>query len=293
VSERRWDPGWLLCCAAAAVVLLFLVLPLFIIIPISFSAGSYLEFPPPGWSVRWYAAYVGDRNWREATSLSLRVALATTVLATVLGTAAALPLARRRFRGQLAVLAFLYSPLVVPVIVTAIALYFFLAGVRLIGSFVGLLLAHTILALPFVIITVSAALRGFDESLEEAAMNCGATRLVTFTRVTLPLIAPGVLSGALFAFITSFDEIVITMFISGTHAVTLPKQMWDGIRDEVNPTIAAVASLLVGVSCGVLFLVNLFGRRAERLRSRRADAELAAAAEPAWPVPVAPEGRTR
>jgi putative spermidine/putrescine transport system permease protein len=245
--------------AFGAAVLAFLALPILIVIPISFSAAKYLTFPPPGWSTQWYARYFGSREWMTATWRSAEVALLTTAVATVLGTAAALAL-RRRFRGKSLVNLVILSPMVVPVIIVAIAIYGLYARLKLVGTIPGLVLAHTVLALPFVVVVVAASLRGFDETLERAAQNLGANRWQTFRLVTLPLIRPGVISAALLAFITSFDEIVIAIFISGARAPTLPKQMWDGIRTEIDPTVAAVSTLLIGVTTTVMIAITLVRR---------------------------------
>jgi len=250
-------------------IFLFLSLPVFIVLPISFSSAKYLQFPPKGFSLQWYEDYFSDRVWLSATFLSLRVATITMVLATVLGIMASLALVRGKFRGKSVIHAFLLSPMIIPVIIIAISVYFFFAKLRLIGTSLGLILAHTVLALPFVVVNVSATLRGFDETLERAAMSLGANRIKTFLKVTFPLIRPGVISGALFAFITSFDEVVIAIFISGAYAVTLPKQMWDGIRISLNPTIAAVSSILVCFSIALMLAIELLRRRMVRLRGEK------------------------
>jgi len=247
-----------------SLVLIFLMLPICIILPISFSASPYLEFPPRGFSLQWYYRYFQSSGWIDSTLLSIRVALVVTFLSTLIGTVASLGLARSRFRGKQVVNALIISPMVVPAIIIAVAFYFLFAGWRLIGTATGLILAHTVLALPFVVVNVTAALKGFDERLEQAAMNLGANRFQTFMRITLPLISPGVITGALFAFITSFDEIVVAIFIAGSRAATLPKQMWDGIRMEINPTTAAVSSLLVAVSVVLLLTVEMLRRSSEK-----------------------------
>jgi putative spermidine/putrescine transport system permease protein len=248
-------------------VFFYLILPICIILPISFSASPYLEFPPRGFSLQWYQRYFESSGWIDATVLSLQVAVVVTFFATVIGTAAALGLARGRFRGKQWIHALIISPMVIPAIIIAIAFYFLFAGWKLIGTPTGLILAHTVMALPFVVVNVTAALKGFDERLEQAAMNLGANRLQTFFRITLPLISPGVFTGALFAFITSFDEIVIAIFIAGSRAATLPKQMWDGIRMEINPTTAAVSTLLVSVSVILLLLVEWLRRYSEKKKN--------------------------
>lgn len=242
-------------------VLAFLALPLTVVVPISFSAAKYLTFPPPGWSTQWYERYFGSREWMSATGRSFEVALLTTLTATAVGTAAALAL-RRPFRGSSLVRLILLAPLVVPVIIVAIGIYGLYARLRMVGTLHGLVFAHTVLALPFVVVVVSATLRGLDGTLELAAQNLGANRWQTFRHVTLPLIRPGVASGALLAFITSFDEVVVAIFVSGTHAATLPKQMWDGIRTEIDPTVAAVSTLLIGVTTAVIGISAVIRLRA-------------------------------
>ncbi len=247
-------------------VLLYLIFPVFIVAPVSFSSAKYLQFPPPGWSLQWYQNYFERPGWVPATFVSIRVAIITTILATTLGTAASLALVRGRFPGKGAVNSFLVSPLVVPGIIVAIGVYFFYAQVRLVGNPLALALAHTALALPFVVTNVTATLHGFDERLEYAAMNLGANRWQTFRRVTLPIIRPGVFAGALFAFITSFDELIVALFVSGTGAVTLPRKMWDSLRQEIDPTIAAVSTVLIVVSIVVLFTAEMLRQRSERTR---------------------------
>jgi len=245
-------------------VFIFLMLPICIILPISFSTSPYLEFPPRGFSFQWYLRYFQSSGWIDSTLLSIQVALVVTFISTVIGTVASIGLARGRFRGKQAINALIISPMVVPAIIIAVAFYFLFAKWKLIGTATGLILAHTVMALPFVVVNVTAALKGFDERLEQAAMNLGANRFQAFMRITLPLISPGVITGALFAFITSFDEIVIAIFIAGSRAATLPKQMWDGIRMEINPTTAAVSSLLVAVSILLLLTVEMLRRSSER-----------------------------
>jgi putative spermidine/putrescine transport system permease protein len=264
---RGASPGKAALYAVTALVLAYLIFPVFVVVPVSFSSAKYLQFPPPGLSLQWYEKYLGRSDWTGATVLSLQVGLATAALATVLGTAAALALVRGRFWGRNAINSFLVSPLIIPSIIVAIGIYFFYARLQLIGSPAALVLAHTALAIPFVVVNVSATLYGFDERLEHAAMNLGANRWQTFTKVTLPLIRPGVFAGALFAFITSFDELIVALFISGTGAVTLPRKMWDGLRQEIDPTIAAVSSLQIGISVVVLVSAELLRQRAERLRT--------------------------
>jgi putative spermidine/putrescine transport system permease protein len=251
----------------AGLVLFYLILPILVVVPLSFSSASYLSFPPPGFSLRWYRNFFTRPDWLSSAWLSLWVGLAVTVLATTLGTPAAVALVRGRFVGKGLVNAFILSPLIVPGIIVAIGIYFFYARLGIVGSPIALVLAHTCLAVPFVVINVSATLYGFDEALEYAAMSLGASRWGAFRQVTLPLIGPGVVAGALFAFVTSFDELIVALFVSGTTAVTLPRRMWEGIRFEIDPTIAAVSTILIAFTGAVLLSAELLRRRSERLRS--------------------------
>ena len=188
-------------------VFLYLIMPIFIVIPMSFSSAMFLKFPPPGFSLQWYKNYLTSRDWIEATWISLRVASSTTLIATVLGTLLSFALVRGRFRGKSLIYSFAVSPMIVPQIIVAIAIYFFYSKIRLIGTLTGMIAAHTILATPFVLVIVTSTLKGFDETLERASLSLGANPLKTFLLVTLPIIKPGIISGAFFAFITSFDEL--------------------------------------------------------------------------------------
>jgi putative spermidine/putrescine transport system permease protein len=247
-----------------ALIFFFLIMPIFVIIPISFSSARFLQFPPQGFSLQWYADYFGSRTWISATILSFQVGILTMICATSLGTLASLALVRGNFKGKKLLYGLLLSPMIIPFIIVGVALYYFFSEIHLIGTIWGLVIAHTCLALPFVVVNVTATLQGFDVTLERAALSLGANRLTTFRKVTFPLIRPGVITGALFAFITSFDEVVIAIFISGARAVTLPKQMWDGIRVSINPTISAVASLLIAFSIFLLLSTEMLRRYSER-----------------------------
>jgi putative spermidine/putrescine transport system permease protein len=251
----------------ATAVLLFMALPIAVIVVLSFSSATYLTFPPPAFGVRWYRAYLGSGEWLAATGLSLSVAASVVVLATTLGTLAALGMARLPPRLRAIAGALILSPLIVPVIVVAIGIYYAYSRYGLVGSPIGLVLGHTCLAVPFVVTSVGASLAGFDRRLEQAALSLGASPWGTFRQVTLPLIRPGVLVGALFAFITSFDELVVSLYLSGSGAVTLPRRMWDDLRFEINPTIAAVSTLTVALTALLLAGVHLARRRGQRLRT--------------------------
>lgn len=248
-------------------VFFYLVFPLLIVIPVSFSSGTYLSFPPPGFSLRWYENFFARSDWLDAASLSIWIGAVVMVLATALGAPAAIALVRSHFPAKNLLMGFIISPLIAPVIIVAIGIYFFYARLGLVGNPFALVIAHTCLAVPFVVINVSAALHGFDERLEHAAMNLGATPWRTFWQVTFPIIRPGIFAGALFAFISSFDELVVALFISGSTAVTLPRKMWESIRFEIDPTIAAVSTILVVITAAVFLSAELLRRRSERLRS--------------------------
>lgn len=242
----------------SGIVFFFLMLPIFIVFPISFSSARYLRFPPPGFSLKWYQAYINDPAWMAATETSIKVAIGTTVLATILGTMTAFSLVRGRYPGKSWVDRLVTAPLIVPNIIIAIAIYGLFAQYRLIGNWLGVMIGHTIYAIPFVVLVVGAALRTFDPAQEQAAMGLGASRLTAVWRVTLPQIRPAIVSAAFLAFITSFDELIIAMFLSGSNS-TLPKKMFENIIMEIDPTISAVSVLqilLVGI---VLFLASRFG----------------------------------
>jgi putative spermidine/putrescine transport system permease protein len=288
-SERLWRWVYRVVCGC---VFFFLIAPILVIIPLSFNAEPYFTFTdrmlsldPDGFSLRWYdnllttgmqapdaprdATWWAD-SWRNATWVnaarnSLIIGVSATLLATVLGTIAALGLARPEMPGRKLITAILISPMIVPIIITATGLFFFYSSTGLAGSYVGVILAHTTLGIPFVIITVTATLSGFDRSLVRAAASLGANPVRAFFRVQLPIIAPGVMSGGLFAFVTSFDEVVVVLFVAAHEQQTIPRQMWNGIRESISPSILAIATLLVIVSILLLTTVELLRRRSERL----------------------------
>jgi putative spermidine/putrescine transport system permease protein len=252
----------------AAVVLTFLVAPILVIVPLSFSSGSFFFYPLPGFSLRWYEDFFTSSFWLPSVWNSLLVGTSATLFATLLGTLAALGLWRARFPGQGLLLALLISPMVVPVVIVAVGVYFAFAPLGLTDGYAGLILAHTSLAVPFVVVTVLAALSGFDRTLLRAAANLGATPVAAFRRVTLPLILPGVLSGAVFAFAASFDEVVVALLIAGPGQRTLPRQMFSGINDNISLTITAAATMLIAVSLTLMALVGWLQRRSRRLAAR-------------------------
>ena len=254
--------GWYALRAACLGVLLFLLLPILVIIPLSFSASSFLAYPMPGWSLQWYEHLFSSDDWARATRNSFIVAPLATLLATLLGTLAAVGLARIQFRGKGLLMSLLIAPMVVPIVVVGVSTYLFFAKIGLADTYLGLILVHAALGAPFVLTTVLATLQSFNHNLVRASLSLGASPLETFFRITLPIIAPGVISGALFAFATSFDEVVVTLFIAGPTQVTLPRQMFTGIRENITPTIAAVATLLIIFTSTLMLLLEwLRGRR--------------------------------
>ena len=242
-------------------VMIFMIGPIVSVIPISFSAGSFLSYPLPGWSFQWYEKIFAPSPWMVALKNSVLIGVVATILSTILGTLAAIGISRNNLIAQSFILGLIISPMIVPVIVTAVAMYFFLAKIGLVASFVGLVIAHTVLAVPFVVIPVVATLQGFDHSLVRAAASLGAKPLHAFRTVTLPVIAPGVASGAILAFATSFDEVVMAIFIAGPKQRTLPMQMFDGIRDSIDPSILAMSTVLVAVSTLMLVVVAMLTRK--------------------------------
>lgn len=249
---------------------LFLIFPILIIIPVAFSNDMYLHFPPQKWGLGLFKSYFASKLWIGSTKVSLIVAVQVMVWATVLGTLASLSLVRGTYKGKPLWYALILSPMIIPVIITAIATYFFFAKLKLIGTITGLVIAHTVIAVPFVVIVMTSTLKGFDEELEQASMNLGAGRMRTFFKITFPIIRPGIITATLFAFIASFDELVGAMFICGVRASTLPKQMWDGIRDEINPIIASASALLIFLTIILMVLISIVQRRQERLYAQKA-----------------------
>ena len=260
-------------CAGA--VLFFLILPILVIVPLSFNSQPYftftaemLAFEADAYSLRWYRTIVENPNWLLAIQNSFIVGVFATIVATLLGTVAAVGLASSEMPFRRTITALLLSPMIVPLIIIAAGMFFFYTRFGLVGTFPGLIIAHAALGIPFVIVTVTATLVGFDRSLYNAGLSLGTGPIRTFMRVVLPLIRPGVISGALFAFVTSFDEVVLVLFLAGPDQRTIPRQMFSGLREQINPTILAVATLLIVISICLLVTIELLRRRSERLRSR-------------------------
>jgi putative spermidine/putrescine transport system permease protein len=291
--ERVLHYTYLTICA---LIFLFLIAPILIVIPLSFNAEPYftftekmLKFDPTGFSTRWYDLLLtfgmnepdavrdsswwvdawNNAAWINAAKNSIIIGFFATVIATTLGTIAALGLSRPEMPGRRIIMAILISPMIVPIIITATGLFFFYSSIKIQDwgiPYLGVILAHATLGIPFVIITVTATLVGFDHSLTRAAANMGASPTRTFFKVQMPLILPGVISGALFAFVTSFDEVVVVLFVGGLDEQTIPRQMWNGIREQISPAILSVATILVIISIALLTVVELLRRRSEKLR---------------------------
>ena len=272
LNYRIWHYTYLTFCG---LVFFFLIAPLFVILPLSFNAEQYIHFSakmlaldPEGFSLRWYEEMIyGTKNpWGLATKNSLIIAFFATIGSTILGTVAALGLSSRHMPYKAAFMALLISPMIVPLIISGTAIFFVMAKVGLAATHTGIILSHIILGTPFVVITVTATLSGFDHSVTRAAASLGSNPVNTFMKITLPLIMPGVISGGLFAFVTSFDEVVVVLFLAGLENTTIPIQMWVGLREQLSPTIMAVATCLIVMSTLILVTAELLRRRSERLR---------------------------
>jgi putative spermidine/putrescine transport system permease protein len=269
-GERIWYYSYRVICGA---IFFFLIAPILVIIPLSFNAVPFftftsemLSFDPAGYSLRWYRDFLNNPQWIHSLQNSFIIAIASTILATVLGTLAALGLSRPYTPYKSVIMGLLISPMIVPLIISATGMFFFYSSVGLAQTHLGIILAHTALGTPFVVITVTATLIGFDQSLIRAAQNLGASPTTVFFQIIMPLILPGVISGALFAFITSFDEVVVVLFLADFNQRTIPLQMFSGLREQISPTILAVATILVTLSILLLTSVELLRRRSERLR---------------------------
>lgn len=270
-AERAWYYSFRVICA---LIFFFLIAPIFVIMPLSFNAEPYFTYPMPGYSLRWYDVIFGDSPqsilWQRAIKNSVIIGFSATLLATALGTVAALGLSRANFPLKGVVMAVLISPIVVPIVITAVGMFYFYAQIGLASTIPGIILAHTALGVPFVVITVTATLVGFNQNLVRAGSSLGAGPARVFFKVTLPLILPGVVSGALFAFATSWDELVVVLFLASAEQHTIPRRMWSGIRELIDPTIAAAATLLIFLSILLMVTMEILRRRSERLRGIKA-----------------------
>lgn len=241
-------------------MILVLILPLLAAVPISFSAGSFLSYPLPGFSMQWYEKVFLDGPWLSALWNSLLIGLLSTLIATPLGTLAAYAFARGYLPFPTTLLGLLIAPMIVPPVITGLGLYFAFSRLGLTSTLAGVVVAHAVLATPFVLITVSATLQGFDLKLMQAAASLGASPARAFLNILVPIMAPGILSGALFAFATSFDEVVVTLFIAGPVQRTLPLKMFEGIRDNIDPSILAMATFLMCIAVLTLISASLLMR---------------------------------
>jgi len=269
-GQMIWHYAFRIICGA---IFLFLITPILVVMPLSFNAQDFftftpemLAFDPEGYSLKHYRDFFTNQAWQDAVWNSLRIAPMATLLSVTFGTLAAIGLSQPHVPFRRAIMAILISPMIVPLIISAAGMYFFYSRIGLQGTYIGVVLAHAALGIPFVIITVTATLVGFDNSLTRAAANMGANPVTTFFKVQMPLILPGVISGGLFAFITSFDEVVVVLFVGSAGQKTLPWQMFIGLREQISPTILAVATILVAISICLLATLEMLRRRSERLR---------------------------
>lgn len=265
-KARRFDPlhiSWPLWVVSGSAIL-FLLAPVLLLVPMSLGSAEIIEFPPSTLGIDQYRKFFNHPAWQTAVVNSLQVAVGTSIVSTIIGLMASLAIVRGRFKGKGIITAFILSPMIVPLIVMALAFYISLSKLGMLGTKLGLILAYTPLTLPFSVLPISATLRGFDRSLEYAALNLGANRFQAFIRITLPIIRPGILTGAIFAFMIAFDEVVIALFICGSTAVTLPKKMWDVIRYEIEPMLPAISTLLLLLAVLILVLIGVLQKRMTR-----------------------------
>ncbi|MBZ8132497.1 ABC transporter permease [Afifella sp. IM 167] len=269
-GERVWYYTYRVICA---LIFLFLIGPIIVIVPLSFNAEPYftftkqmLSFNPQGYSLRWYEALLSSEEWLHSIRNSFFIATSSAIVSTTLGTLAALGLSRRNMPYRAFITAVLISPMIVPLIITAAALFSFYARLNLANTFFSIIMAHVVLGTPFVVITVTASLSGFDQQLVRASQSLGANQVTTFFKIILPLLLPGVIAGALFAFITSLDEVVVVLFLAGPEQTPMTVRMFSGLREEISPTILALATILVGISILLLSTMELLRRSSERQR---------------------------
>ncbi len=269
-GERAWYYSYRVICG---LIFLFLIIPIIVIVPLSFNAEPYFTFTkdmlslnPAGYSLRWYHALLSSEEWLRSIRNSFFISTSSAIIATSLGTIAALGLSRPHMPGRGFITAVLISPMIVPLIITAAALFSFYARINLAQTFFSIIMAHVVLGTPFVVITVTASLSGFDQQLIRAAQSLGANQVTTFFKIILPLLLPGVIAGALFAFITSLDEVVVVLFLAGPEQTPMTVRMFSGLREEISPTILALASILVGISIVLLTSMEMLRRRTDRQR---------------------------
>ncbi len=262
--QKPFQPARLLLWAACLSILAFLMVPILSIVPLSFNSEPFFTYPMPGLSMRWYQDFFGSPNWQLAARNSFLVAILSTLIATTLGTLAALGLARPDCPFRRTLMAVLISPIVIPIVVAALGIFYFYSSIGLAATLTGMVIAHAALGAPFVVITVLATLSNFDMRVMRAAASLGAPPVAAFRLIMLPLISPGVAAGAIFAFVTSFDEVVIALFLAGSEQRTLPRQMWSGLREQISPTITAVATLLILLAAALMFAANTLQTRSQK-----------------------------
>lgn len=258
--------GWLRAALAGftALVAAFLLLPVVFIVLLSFGSSRWLAFPPPGWTLKWYQELLADPAWIDAALTSAKIAAMAAILAVLIGLLASFSLVRGEFRGRQFLRGLLLTPMVLPVVVFAIAIYAFFLRIGLAGTTIGFVIAHTILALPFAIIPIATALEGFDKSIEDAAIVCGASPLQARLRITLPSIRIGIFSAAIFSFLASWDEVVVAIFMASPTLQTLPVKIWGSLRADLSPVVAAASSLLVGLTLALMIVTALLRRKLSR-----------------------------
>ena len=267
-AEIAWHYIFRGLCVA---IFLFLIFPILVIVPLSFNELPFFTFTPEmlrldpaGYSLQWYEDFFTNPNWQGAVKNSIIIAVFATAISTLLGTLAALGLSHPSMPFRSSIMALLISPMIVPIIISAAGMYFFYSDIGLQGTLPGVVLAHAVLGTPFVVITVTATLVGFDRTLIRAGLNLGASPFLVLRKIIVPLTLPGIISGALFAFVTSFDEVVVVLFVGSYKQRTIPWQMFSGIREQISPTILAVATLLIVWSVLLLVTLELLRRRNEQ-----------------------------
>ncbi|WP_042347455.1 ABC transporter permease [Bacillus massiliigorillae] len=250
------------------IIVVAMLAPILTIIPISFTSVSFFQFPPPDYSLKWYQAFMENSNWITTFVRSLEIALFTAILSTILGTMAACAVTRINFKAKPIFMALMIAPMIIPVIIVGISIYFFFSQNHLTDTIPGLVLAHSVLAIPMVFITVTSSLRGVDRNLELAAMGLGSTPIEAFFKITVPLIKPAILSGMLISFITSLDEPVISIFITGPSTKTLPVFMWENLRTQIDPTIAVASTVIIILTICAFLLQEIVSLRASKLKNK-------------------------